>query len=174
MKHLSYFFISFIIITLCFTGCKKDNWDYTLEGKWKVSDVYYMDRDVVLHGIHKPNIDFTENLDIIYDFQKNNKLVITTTYITGEIKQSEYSYTYQQGGYHPYSNPPVKYEGCYYLQIDTNKFSCLVSPGGGKSLEITGFSNCNGTVTGVIDEIDLEILKYDEITSWIKSFDKLK
>ena len=37
-----------------------------------------------------------------------------------------------------------------------------------------GFSNCNGTVTGVIDEIDLEILKYDEITSWQKSFYELK
>jgi len=160
-----------LIITTGLIGCKKDKFDYTFEGKWELGYINYMDRDVVLHGIHKPRINFIENINIIYDFQKNNKLVITTTFASGELKQSEHIYTYIQEGYHPWSSPPQEYQGSYTLQIDTNKFHCVVNPGGGKIMYLIGFCASNGVI---IDEIDLEILKYDKIYSWQKTFYELK
>jgi hypothetical protein len=51
-------------LTFIFSSCKKDEYDYTLEGKWKLSSVDYYHRDVVLHGIHVPFIDFTENFEV--------------------------------------------------------------------------------------------------------------
>jgi len=160
-------------LTLIFTSCKKDEYDYTLEGKWKLSSVNYYHRDVVLHGIHVPFIDFTENIEMTYDFQKNNKLVITFS-TSEEVKISEHLYTYSQANYHPFYNPgpdnkkKETFEGSYILEIDGTKHSCVVSPVGVRSIWIDGFTTCGDGV--VIDEVDMEVLKHDGIYVWWKTF----
>ncbi|MDR0207147.1 MAG: hypothetical protein LBI45_07840 [Bacteroidales bacterium] len=161
-----------MIISTGFTGCKKDKCDYTFEGKWELGHVNYMDSAVVLHGDHsKPWIDFVKNINITYDFQKNNKLVITSISTSGELQQNEHTYTYIQEGSHPYSNPPVKYEGSYTLHIDTFKLRGFVYSAGSRILEISGFCAKNKVI---IDEIDLDILKYDGFYYWQKRFYELK
>jgi len=172
------FIISVLIclgLTFIFSSCKKDEYDYTLEGKWKLSSVNYYHRDVVLHGIHVPFIDFTENIEMTYDFQKNNKLVITFSTPDG-VQISEYSYTYSQANYHPFYDSFGKekkrkkdtFNGSYILEIEGKKHSCVVSPGGGRSIWIDGFTTCGDGV--VIDEVDMEILKHDGIYVWWKTF----
>ena len=175
MKKLFFAFITIFAIISVFFGCKKDEYDYTLEGKWKLSSVNYYHRDVVLHGIHVPFIDFTENIEMTYDFQKNNKLVITFSTSDG-VQISEYLYTYSQANYHPFYDSGHEkekkiFKGSYILEIDGTKYSCVVSCGGGRSIWIDGFSTCeNGKV---IDGVDSEILKHDGIYAWWKTFYEL-
>jgi len=173
MKKANVFILGlFSLIILCLTGCeKKDVYEYmvrNLEGKWKLSTVSYMDTRV-LHGESHTKIDYPKTA--IYDFQKNNKLVVTY-FLSGELYQSEHMYKCEKENYNPLCNDMGSGTcSSIRLHIDESQFLCVAFP---ESMWIYGF-----TKDKVIDDVDLVMVEHDYVKDgyvkgWSKSFVKIK
>ena len=165
MKQKFYFFSLFTIIILCITGCKKDN-DYSIEGKWKLERVYIFPNEYLFWF----TIECSEN-NIIYDFQKNNKLLVTSS-IYGNLQTKEYSY---------------KCEGrnVFCTSIDYDDIQLTIGKGifygsvSQKYERMSLFSESSESAISVkpkklIDEIDVILIEQDSLFLWYKEFIHLK
>ena len=167
MKQSSYFFISFIIITICFTGCKKDNLDCTLEGKWKLERVHMgISSFFPWHTITIDSLDY----NIIYDFQKKNKLIVTSS-ISGNPQTNEYYYKCEK-----------KHAFCASLDYDNIQFQIGKDKWDGSISQKYGIMSfsCGSTDSKTtakpqqaIDIIDFILIEQDSLCFWQKSFIKL-
>jgi hypothetical protein len=140
----------FLIVIVGFTSCGKDN--DMLIGKWKLMEVIittdYQEMDT---------IDYSSE-NIVYDFQKNNRLIIT-----GNISDDLYVFKDFQAGKHSYK--------CYNFMDDVAdpKNLLIDEP---KSGEVGKEYNCYiGSET--LEIFRIEII-YNGTIPWSKSFVRLK
>ena len=155
----------FLFSCLLFASCNKDKHD--IVGKWKLVTVEYMDTAnmVMVDGYYwGSEMDYSEN-NLIYDFQRNNKLTITGS-MSGELQNNKYPYRYKKVSPSPaiplYPNPN--------LQIGEENYYCSVYS---ETETMTIRSDGRGKGIG-IDEIDLTILKQDNVVIRKKIFNKIK
>ena len=154
----------FLLSCLLFAGCDKHNdAKITKEiiGKWELNSVIFMDMD-----LRNPNIDYPKTA--IYDFQKNGKLIITYS-ISGELQKSEHSYKYVRTNHCPTCDYPDVDKNGNNLQIDENRYLCDFS-NRFEDMCIYGFFKNKKA----IDDVDLVMMKYEDISWKIKTFYKSK
>ena len=144
--------LGFGIFCLLFVGCNKDKKD--IVGEWKLSKVGIVD------GYYQQSETDYSGKNIVYEFQKNNKLVVTSSTL-GKLQTKKYSYKYQKLNVCPTCIPAQN------LQIDKIKYYCLIENG---VMRISSFIKDEN----VVDEIDLEMSEKSNILSWGKNFIKLK
>jgi len=160
MKKIKFILI-FLLPCLLIVSCNKGVEEKDIIGKWKPCGVLglYSDLDV-------------ENNNVIYDFQKNNKLIVTT-FISGELQKTEYSYKCVKSYYHPWADD---FSGRYKRKS--------------RSLELyldgVFYSWCDPTWyydemwigyldkgSKVIDETDLLVLEQNHPYDWYKYFKRI-
>ena len=172
MKKTAIILGLFSLLLVCLTGCEKDQYKEMVKelvGKWKLSDVTYMDTRVILDGEYwHPDIEYPTN--ITYDFLENNKLVVTY-FISGELQKEEYYYSCKKANYHPWAESK---DACsVHLHIGNEVLLCVVNPKY-KSVEASLWIGQFNPTMKAIDEVDLVMMEYDFVSSWAKSFNKLK
>jgi len=159
MKKVILKLIAILLPCLLLTSCNKDNDDSNdIIGEWKLNRVTYLDEAIIGSGSWTwTEMDLPSN-SIIYNFQKNNKLVITS-FISGKLQKSKHSYKLSNC---PTCDPP------YILQIDKKRYYFEISPENA-TMSIGCFCIPSG-----IDEADLAIIKQGNVAGWNKTFVKLK
>ena len=166
MKKIVLVFITLIlIISIGITGCEKNN-DYSLEGKWKLSMATFS----VGGYLYFLPIDSSNN-NIIYEFQKNNKLLVTSS-ISGSSQIRKYSYKCKG------RKTPSYTEGYHSIQVIIDKDICYGTIGHNRE-RLLLFRDSNVPKTSVkpqkpIDEIDLILMEQDSLSFWQKDFKKIK
>jgi len=158
-----------LIITTGLIGCKKDKYDYAIEGKWQFRSVYIFVGGVSSDGYlqwHTITTDSLEN-DIIYDFQKNNKLLVTSS-ISGNLQTNEYSYECERRN----SSHNVPNYDAIQLKIGKEIYYGSVSQKYG-IMSLSSESAKSIKPQKPIDEIDLVLIEQDSLSSWQKQFIKL-
>jgi len=161
MKRLVLFpSIISIMIIAALTGCEKEPYSSEIIGEWKLVEVLYIDTTVTTDGGYPwLKIDYSEN-NLIYDFRKNNRLVITSS-TPGKLQESKCSYKYENIG-------PIIFgllEGS--LRIRKTEYICRISIE--EEMTIHGFDKSKKA----IDEIDLKMMEQDNLMGWTKVFVKL-
>ena len=145
-------FLVFLLSCQLFAGCNKNNDIEYIIGEWKLNSVTITDES------YQPIEMDLSDYNIIYEFKKNNRLVITS-FVSEKSAKSSYSYK----GYA--ATPEV--DTFNNLQIDGIKLTCYVFRENG--LIISGFSK----MAEPIDDIDLAVIEKGGVY-WEKSFVKLK
>ena len=156
-----FFFAVFSVLLLGFTGCKKDPHDDNIIGKWKLVDISDGDKYPVM-PMGPPEIKDSLKYNLIYDFQKNNKLIILNS-VVGELHENKYSYKYHHAYPEYYGDPPRGNN----LQIEKTKFSCVVF----EKQEVMVLL-CH--TEKILDEYDEMMSMKDSVLYWRKTFVKLK
>jgi len=159
MKNKINFFV-LLFFCLLFVDCNKNNdIDYII-GEWKLNSVMYIDTTSMLDGYYRYEMDLSDN-NVIYNFKKNNKLVITN-FVSEKSSKSQHSYKYHKIFDCPTCDPFAN------LQIDATKYYCKIVIDSA-TMSISGFSKTEEP----IDEIDLAVIEKGG-AYWEKSFVKLK
>ena len=171
MKQIVKYFIVLVLISaIGLTGCKKDKYKEDIIGKWKLESVIVSKSDLYLQ-LH--TINYSEN-NIIYEFKKNNKLVVTSS-ISGNSQKKEYSYKCERN----YDNFCTTYSVGLLIKIDKETYSgSLVRKIYDDSSisfdEYGGIALLNSSKPKkIMDEVDLMLIQ-DSISFWQKNFIKLK
>jgi hypothetical protein len=170
----SIFLVSVCVAVLLAGGCSNDNEpgnggggggkgepissEQTIVGRWKLIEVSTM-----LNSNYDDSeiIDYSGN-NIVYDFQINNKLVITG-FISGDLQEGEHLYEYIEPSICPTCLPAE-----YNLKIDNDeKWFFSISSETGK---MSAFGK--KTIDQVIDESGL-VVEPGDVSSWNKIFIRL-
>ena len=158
-------FLVFFLSCVLFISCEKSVKEKDIIGKWKLHGVEF---DKYLSGIYYEDEFDIENYNVIYDFQKNNKLVVTST-ISGVLHKNEYSYKCEKSTSHPLAyGTDSKRSRSLNLYID-GILCCWCIPLE-ESMWMAGYIN---KMTKPIDEIDL-LMAEAGIFYLEKEFNKLK
>ena len=161
----------FLLSCLLFAGCEKDDRSRDIIGKWELTSFSYWGTFVLLdngeYEYKKPKIDY-QPANTIYDFQKNGKLVVTY-FISGELKKNEYSYKCKKMSKNPLGDD-IQGEGVQ-LQIDEDLFNCAFVP---KYKSLPASLSIIAGKRKTMDDVDLVMIEYDDISWWIKTFYKSK
>ncbi|MDR2970957.1 MAG: hypothetical protein LBU83_03375 [Bacteroidales bacterium] len=162
MKKPIFLIISlFALIIIGLTGCEKDFYKDRIIGKWKLDKVIFCDTTIIDGHYQQFEIDCLEN-SIIYEFKKNNKLIITNS-ILGNLQITKYSYKCDKiPGTWCYTEPVV-------LQITIDKETYYYTQYPEDQLSISGES-----INHIFDETDSVIIKQENLQIWRKKFTKLK
>ena len=158
-----------VILLLClfFTSCNKnDSSKYYITGEWKLAKVIILDTTIVDGHYQHFEVDYSEN-NIIYKFQKNNNLVVTSS---NSQKNRYYKIEDTGSGCStPYADLQIKIDEEYYLcRIPTMNIGDYQKD---ETMLIIGKST---NLKQIIDETDLVIMEQEPLSSWHKVFIKLK
>ena len=137
MKKIFSAFIALLLIA-GLTGCEKDN--EFLMGRWQLIEVI-----ITTNFQERDTIDYS-NENIVYDFQKNSRLIITGNvpndfYVFKDFQAGKHSYKYHYQGSCPDCKPT-------YFHVDRNKNYKCSAPLWPEVdwLFISGEENIKGTV----------------------------
>jgi hypothetical protein len=164
MKKPIFLIISlFVLIIIGLTGCEKDKYDYTIKGKWKFQSALILMGDGKYLQGYTITIDSLKN-DIIYEFQKNNILIVTSS-ISENLQTNAYFYKCKKRsvfcGSLDYDDIEIKIGKNIYYGSVSQKYE-----------RISLFSGVKPQKP--IDEIDLILIEQDSLAFWQKEFIKLK
>jgi len=166
MKQTVKYLIFFILISITgLTGCVKDSCKDYIIGTWKLDRITSYDSA----GYLKFSIlDYSEN-NIIYEFRKNKKLIVTSS-ISGNSQINQYSYKCEcKENFYTTNGTGV------LVKIGKENYSTYL--GRGISNDLTNFETMSlfvGTKPKkIMDESDIDIMEQGHQRNWRKEFLKL-
>jgi len=161
--------LAFLLSCLFLTNCKKNNDDTgDIIGKWKLIEVS------IYKNYQQYEITDYSKKNIVYDFQENNKLIVTgnipNLFIFDDFQEGEHFYEYFIPIFHPngltgknltIDKPNLgDSKGHYYCSVSVNEKTIKMGIGSDK------------VIGGVIDETGL--ITGGDFFKWDKTFVKLK
>jgi len=151
--------LAFLLPCLFFTSCNKN--DKFFLGEWKMTKVIIIDTTIVDGHYQQFEVDYSEN-NIIYTFQKNNKLIVTNS----NSQKNKYKYEVEQSDvtcHTPYSDMQIKIDNGEYFHL---QISTMNSP----EYEAMSISGRSANLKKTVDEADLMIIEQSPFCSWRKIF----
>jgi len=118
MKNAVSFLITFFLITIGSTGCHKGHRDDSILGTWKLVEISC---SVGINANGYPELVDFGKYNLIFDFQKNNKLVISSS-VSEESSIIKHSYKFFTKDLHEFPYYPRSYN----LVIGKKKLDCYV------------------------------------------------
>ena len=153
--------IAFVTSCLFFTSCDKEHSKKDIIGEWKLTKISVVDTTILDGYYQQFDVDYSDN-NIVYNFQKNKKLIITSSTL-GEMQNKKYSYKYHGQNDCILCDPPPN------LFIDESVYYCKIFIGNETML----LSGCLAA-SQLLDEVDLAMMMKDDIIGYSKHFTKIK
>jgi hypothetical protein len=169
MKKQIIFWTLSIMAVFALVSCGKDSYKEGIIGKWKLEKVTYSD---LTEYINFSEIDDYSANNIIYEFRKNNKLVVTSS-ISGNTQTKEYSYKFENG-----ENFCATFGISAFVKIGKENYKVYLGRGisdGTISSEFETMSIFGSSKPkNIIDESDTDIITKENLPNWTKGFIKLQ
>jgi hypothetical protein len=158
-----------IVLSILLFSCGKNSYKDGIVGKWKLDKVTYSDLTEYVNFAELD--DYSEN-NIIYEFRKNNKLVVTSS-ISGNTQTKEYSYRFEDR-----ENFCATFGVNAFVKIGKENYNVYLGRGisdgaissGFETMSISGSSKPKN----IIDESDTDIIAKENLPNWTKEFIKLQ